>query len=108
MSQSKADLVELGLRFGIKNAGDYPYAQLDKLIHEKRADGYSPRTIEIRTPVEHVRRVELRKGIVRWYYVVKGGKTEIMFVSQKYFSRVNAERAAIAVAKENDYGFNNV
>lgn len=53
-------------------------------------------------------RVELRKGILRYYYVIKGGNGEITSVSQKYFSKYNAERAAFAQARAYDlqYGQN--
>lgn len=54
--------------------------------------------------VHHIKRVELRRGKLRYYYVIKGGNGEILSTSQKYFSRSNAERAAVAIAKENDYG----
>lgn len=68
----------------------------------KRPFNYGVPTMTVTT---HINRVELRKGLLRWYYVVKGSYGEIMSVSQKYFSRYNAERAAVAIAKANDYGY---
>lgn len=37
---------------------------------------------------------ELRKGKLRWYYVVRSRNHKVMSVSQKYFSKWNARRAA--------------
>lgn len=38
--------------------------------------------------------IELRRGKLRYYYVIKAINGEIVVVSQRYFSKYNAERAA--------------
>lgn len=39
-------------------------------------------------------KAELRKGLVRWYYVVKSPNGFVLSTSEKYFSKSNAKRAA--------------
>jgi uncharacterized protein YegP (UPF0339 family) len=166
MSRTKAELVKIGTeKYGITNAADMSYRQLDNNIRELR-DQANPvkqkapaptrkakapvkrkpvsravpdlKLVDARTlgPAEPVNpqdtiskeelesmeaknnrvsvgfgktpylgRVELRRGIARYYYVVKGGNGEITSTSQKYFSKGNAERAAIAVAKTMGYSY---
>lgn len=38
--------------------------------------------------------VQLRKGLVKYYYVVLAKNGQVLVVSQKYFSHSNARRAA--------------
>lgn len=130
MSRSKSELVMLGRAYGIANAEELPYRQLEGCIKSLKAQYPSspqkvkrqvimpvgavrpktPATIKAlqgaqRAATTHIKRVELRKGVLRYYYVIKGGNGQVMSVSQKYFSRTNAWRAAMAIARENDYGF---
>jgi uncharacterized protein YegP (UPF0339 family) len=43
-------------------------------------------------------KIKLLKGKVRWYYTIVGNNGETIAVSQKYFSKSNAKRAARKVA----------
>lgn len=137
MSRSKAELVEIGKKFGIKNGDSIPYGQLEKDIRalKDQADPSKTQTRQ-RTPrpkgkvsisgstqrkreqsmrdtaisrrgqaVTRIGRVQLRKGKLRYYYVIKAGNGEITSTSQKYFSKTNAERAAIAVARLNGLAY---
>lgn len=45
-------------------------------------------------------RVQLRRGLVRCYYVIKAPNGEILSTSQKYYSEYNAERAALKIARD--------
>lgn len=44
--------------------------------------------------------VKVTKGKVRWFYRVKSSNGNILTVSQKYFQKSNAIRAAKAIAKQ--------
>lgn len=44
-------------------------------------------------------RIEVRKGKIRWYWRIVANNGQILSTSQKYFSKYNAERAAIAYGK---------
>lgn len=44
--------------------------------------------------------IELVPGRVRWYYRIVAANGEILSVSQKYFSKGNARRAADRLASE--------
>lgn len=41
----------------------------------------------------------LKKGLLRWYYIIKSRNGEITTVSQKYFSKSNAKKSAKTMAK---------
>lgn len=123
MSKSKATLVELGKDYGIFNGADMSYSQLTNEIRAAKNGGelppvkkrkmtkaefvvneklaYKPKTSTFKV----VGKVELRKGLLRYYYVIKGKNGEITSTSQKYFSKSNAVRAAVEVARLNKYAF---
>lgn len=50
-------------------------------------------------------KVELLKGKVRWFYHIKANNGNILSVSQKYWSKSNAKRAAKNVANKLHYKF---
>lgn len=43
--------------------------------------------------------VELRKGRLRYYYVIVAPNGEVVVVSEHFYSKYNAERAAFRAAK---------
>lgn len=43
--------------------------------------------------------IEVKQGVVRWYYHVKSANGNILSTSQKYYSRSNALRAARKLSK---------
>ena len=47
-------------------------------------------------------KVELRKGLVRWYYVIKSRNGRILSTSQKYYNKHNAFRAALLVSPDSN------
>jgi predicted ATP-dependent serine protease len=111
MSVSKAQLVETAsTKYGIKNAAELPYRQLENTIRElKQQARITVETSKSKTPKKVVKAkkestrpyiVEIRKGLVRYYYVVKAPNGEITSVSQKYFSESNARRSAVVTANK--------
>lgn len=119
MSYTKAELVKLGVeKYGIKNAADMSYRQLTAEMKAINNGGEAPKpkvTVSKPAPtkltaskrkglksVGNFKRpytVELRKGLVRYYYVIKAPNGEVTSTSQKYFSKSNANRAATAAVR---------
>lgn len=117
MSETKAQLVKKAVeKYGIKNAADMSYRQLVAEIKAINNGGEVPKVTASRPvkqktttslpPKQKVTNrtkrqytVELRKGLVRYYYVIKAPNGEVTSTSQKYYSKSNAERAAAAAIR---------
>lgn len=44
--------------------------------------------------------IEVKRGVVRWYYLIKHGNGQTLNVSQHYWSKSNALRAAHRLGKK--------
>lgn len=109
MSKSKAQLIIEGREHGIKNAEKIPYTQLSTTVRKLQGKApLAPRKPWKRPSRANVPgfsrpyRVKLRKGKIRYHYVVIAPNGEPTAVSQRYFSKSNARRAAKAVAVLNN------